>query len=390
MRPEAIIRDRSASTGYSDVFTELPRATERRLITTPLFLATVVIPTLIAALYFGFLASDIYVSEALFVVRSPARAANSPLGVILNAGGFAGASEEASAVQDYVRSRDALDQIDGDKFLTNAFSNRRISWFDRFGTTLRGATHERLFDFYLDKVAIDDDAARHVTRLSTQAYTPRDAREINRRLLRQAEALVNRLAVRSRDDAIAVAARELRDAQGGARSAALALSRFRAKERLLDPVQEADTRLQMVSKLQDQLIAARTQMQQLKTFTPLASQLPFVQARIASLEREIASQTDSIAGRDKSLSSTAVKYQELQLQNELAQKQVAASLGALEEARAEARRKQAYVERIAEPSLPDYARQPRRIRSIVATLLLGLLAWGILSAFAAGVREHRD
>jgi capsular polysaccharide transport system permease protein len=60
----------------------------------------------------------------------------------------------------------------------------------------------------------------------------------------------------------------------------------------------------------------------------------------------------------------------------------------LQEARAESRRKQAYVERIAQPSRPDEAREPRRVRGIFATFVLGLIAWTILSMLLAGVREH--
>ena len=360
------------------------------LFTSRLFLATVVVPTLVATLYFGLFASDIYISDSHFVVRSPVRQANSPLGVILNAGGFAGAGEESSAVQEYVRSRDALDQTDIDKLMTRAFSAGTVSWFDRFGTILRGSTREHLFDFYLGKVSIENDSALQVTRLAVKAYTPQDAQEINRRLLIQAESLVNRLAERARDDAISVAAAEVSAAKAATRAAAMALSRFRGRQGILDPAQEAGVRLQMVSKLQDQLIAARTQLQQLQTFTPRATQIPFLRSRIQSLEREIAEQTGSIAGGQTSLSSTVVKYQQLRLENDLAEKQMAAAFGALEEARAEARRKRAYVERISEPSLPDYPREPRRIRGIVATMILGLLAWAILSALAAGVREHQD
>ena len=68
----------------------------------------------------------------------------------------------------------------------------------------------------------------------------------------------------------------------------------------------------------------------------------------------------------------------------------AVMLAALQETQAEQQRKRAYVERIADPSLPDYPAEPRRIRSILATFILGLLAWGVLSMLIVGVREHRD
>jgi capsule polysaccharide export protein KpsE/RkpR len=78
------------------------------------------------------------------------------------------------------------------------------------------------------------------------------------------------------------------------------------------------------------------------------------------------------------------------VQREFADQQLALSLSALQEARNEARRQRAYVERVAQPSLPDAPLEPRRIRGMVSVLIVGLLAWGILSMLLAGVREHRD
>ena len=43
---------------------------------------------------------------------------------------------------------------------------------------------------------------------------------------------------------------------------------------------------------------------------------------------------------------------------------------------------------ISVPGLPDEAREPRRLRGVFATLLLGLVAWVILTMLLAGVREH--
>jgi capsular polysaccharide transport system permease protein len=40
--------------------------------------------------------------------------------------------------------------------------------------------------------------------------------------------------------------------------------------------------------------------------------------------------------------------------------------------------------------LPDVAIEPKRLQSIAATLLLGIVAWGILTIFIAGIKEHKD
>jgi capsular polysaccharide transport system permease protein len=49
-----------------------------------------------------------------------------------------------------------------------------------------------------------------------------------------------------------------------------------------------------------------------------------------------------------------------------------------------------YLERIVQPNKPDMALEPRRMRSIFSTFIIGLVAWGILSMLLAGVREHQD
>ena len=58
---------------------------------------------------------------------------------------------------------------------------------------------------------------------------------------------------------------------------------------------------------------------------------------------------------------------------------LASALATLEQARNEAQRKQLYIERIVQPIKPDEAMEPRRFRGIFATLMLGLVAWGILT-----------
>jgi ABC-2 type transport system permease protein/capsular polysaccharide transport system permease protein len=356
----------------------------------PLFLAVVALPTLLAVLYFGFIASDVYVSESRFVVRSPSRTQMSPLGALLNTSGIAGPGEETNAVIEYVKSRDALRATDRDGLVRKAFGPDRANWLDRFGGMFGGTSQEHLFRYFDGKMAIETDPTTQVARLSVRAFDPSDARAINRRLIEQSEGLVNQMTERARSDAISVAQKEVDEAKDRAREAAVALSRYRNQRGIVDPKEEAEVRLQMISKLQDELIATRTQLQQMQIYTPRASQIPYLRTRQTSLEHEITEQTRMITGSDSSLSGAAVRYQELWLASQLSEKLLAASVTSFEEAKADARRKRAYVERVAEPSLPDYPMEPRRFRGVLATLLLSLLAWGIASTLLAGIREHRD
>jgi len=354
-----------------------------------LFIGTVIIPTLLAVVYLGFIANDVYISESRFVVRTPSRSSASPLTSVLSGVGLSGESEEVDAVTEYVLSRDALRKANADGLIEKAYTGAHIFFLDRFGGLL-GTTKEELYEYYLDKVSVEEGTGTQVTTLTVHAFDPKDAQKINERLLRQSEELVNSLSARASQDAVALAQKEVDDAGRQARTAAVALARFRDSQRIVDPEAQSQVGLQMISKLQDELIAARTQLRQMQTYTPQASQIPFLKTQVAAIENEISSARSEMAGSPGSLSSSMVKYQELRLNSELAAQQLTIMLAALQEAQSESRRKRAYVERISEPSLPDYAAEPRRVRGIIATFVLGLLAWGVLSMLLIGVREHHD
>lgn len=353
-----------------------------------LFVATVVVPTFCAILYYGLLASDVYVSESRFVVRSPDKPSMSGLGVLLKSTAFSNAGDEIYAADEYIQSRDALRALNRDGSVVRAYSNASISIFDRFNPIGIDGSFENLFDYFRKKVGVDYETTSSITTLTVHAYTPEEARKFNLQLLELAEDTVNRLNRRGRTDVIQLSEQEVHDAEEAERRAALALAEFRNASGIIDPEKQATVQLQMISKLQDELIGSRMQLLQLRAMAPENPQIPILRVRVAGLAREIDRQLGEVAGSRRSLSATAARYQRLDLERQFADKRLAAAMTSLQDARAESLRKQAYVERIAQPSFPDEAQEPRRLRGIFATIVLGLVAWAILTMLLAGVREH--
>ncbi|MCH8617130.1 hypothetical protein LZ016_13615 [Sphingomonas sp. SM33] len=353
-----------------------------------LFLLVVVLPTILAGIYFGFIASNIYVSESQFVVKSPEKPAADGLGLLLKSSGFSNAGDEVYAAENYVGSRDALRELNKNGAVARAFSRQHVSLFDRFNALGTNGTFEDLFRFYRSKVSIHYDSTTSIAKLSVKAFTPEDAFRFNRELLQLSENLINDLNERGRTDLVEFAMREVTQAEIADRRAALALASFRNASGIVDPEQQVAVQLQTVSKLQDELIGARMQLLQLRSIAPDNPQIPVLETRIAGLSREVDVQMGRAAGSRQSLSASAVQYQRLQLEKEFADKRLATAMTSLETAQVEARRKQAYVERISQPSLPDEATEPARLRGVLSTLIVGLLAWGILKLLLAGVREH--
>jgi len=129
---------------------------------------------------------------------------------------------------------------------------------------------------------------------------------------------------------------------------------------------------------------------QLQMITKDNPQIPVLRKRIEILEHEVELESARVTGGGRSLASKAAEFQRLVLEKEFADKQLASAFASLEQARNEAQRQALYLERVAQPSLPDEAMEPRRLRVILAVFVLGLIAWGVLTMLVAGIREHQD
>ena len=356
----------------------------------PLFLICVVLPTVLGTLYFGLLASDVYISESRFIVRGQDKATPTALGLLLNSAALSHGTPESAAAQSYLASRDALAALNHDDAYVRAYTRSGISRFDRFNPLGIGGSFEDLYKYYDAHVRIDTDSAAGITVLSVRAYDPADARTINAALLRLAEETVNHLSQRAREDLIASARHEVIDAKDTARAAGAALAYYRNSAGVIDPEKQAPIQYELVSRLQDELISARSDRRQLATVAPQSEQIPALDARIHELEQRLAEQSGLAAGnRTKSLAAASEQYQRLSLDADFAAKRLAAALASLESAENEAQRKTSYVETIVQPNAPDKAMEPRRLRGILTTLVFSLIVWGVVTMLVSGIREHR-
>jgi capsular polysaccharide transport system permease protein len=354
-----------------------------------LVLWTVVVPTVVATLYFGLIASDVYVCESRFVVRSQQRETGVSLGSLLKGGSSESSVEDNYGVRDFMLSRDALRQLEDELHLSSLFSASSVDRFSRFGGLDFDSSFEALYRYYAHRVAIDVDSTSSISTLVVTAFGADEAYRINEMLLRSGERFVNALNERARQDTVRFAQAEAEDAEKKAQAATLALSGYRSAHSLFNPEAQSTLRLQQVGKLQDELIATRTQLAQMKTLAPQSPQIPALQKRVQTLQSQEADEMAKAAGRSAPAEQSA-EFERLVLERQFADKQLEASLASLEQARYEAQRKQLYLARIVQPSAPDVATRPRRLRSIFATFVLGLMVCGILNILVAGLREHRD
>ena len=354
------------------------------------FLLTVVLPTTGATIYYGLIASDEYISESEFVVRNPQRPVPSGLGALLQGTTLSRSQDDTYSVHGFIRSRDALQELDAKMGFRKAYSGDGIDVFNRFAGLGADKSFEALHRYYLGHVGIDYDSTSSITILHVSAFTAKDARDINELLLEMGERLVNNLNTRSREDLIEVAQQEVAQSQEQVTAAAVALSSFRMHKGVMDPDKQGALQLQGVDKVRDELLKAQTQLAELRRLSPDNPQIPSLADRVQILQGVVAGERAKVVGPDSSFSAQLPDYERLVLEKGFADRQLATALAALESARNEAHRKQLYLERLVQPNLPDVAVEPRRLRGVLTVLAFALVLWGVASMILSGIREHTD
>ncbi len=355
------------------------------------FIVTVLVPTLLATVFYGFVASDIYISESRFVVRSPQRPAQTGLGALLQGTVFSRSQDDTYSVHDFVRSRDALRELDEKLQVRAAYSRDDIDALSRFpGLEWWDDSFEAFHRYYQKQVQITYDSVSSISVLRVSAFSPEDAAKVNQTLLEMGERLVNQMNLRSRQDLIEVAETEVKLAEQRAKTAAAALSSFRADRGVFDPDRQGTLQLQSVARLREELLAAESQLAQVRQVSPGNPQVATLAARVEQLRAAVAAENSRVTGRDGGLAAKSPVFDRLTLEKTFADRQLGSALAALDAARSEAARKQLYLERLVQPNLPDRAVEPRRARAVLTVFLLGLILWGVVSLVFAGVREHME
>jgi len=357
-----------------------------------IFVVTVVLPTLGALVYYGLIASDVYVAESRFLVRSQQRPMQQGglLGEVLQGTGFSHSQDDTYSVHDFILSRDALRELDEKLGVRKSYSSKQADFINRFPGLDWDRSFENFYLYYRKHVEVEYDPVSSISVLTVHAFTADDAQKINDLLLHMSERLVNTLNDRSRQDLIRYAESDVKVAADKAKEAALALFAFRSTHSVFAPDKQAEIQLEGVAKIQEELIDTETQLAQLLKLSPSNPQIPALHSRAETLRNAVVSEASKVTSTKGSFSVHATQFERLSLELEFADKQLGTALAELEAARSEALRKELYLDRLVQPGLPDYPTEPKRVRSILTVFVLSLVVWAVLSLVVASVREHTE
>lgn len=354
------------------------------------FFLVVIAPTLLLTGYLYAFAADQYISEAHFLVRTQGGSTSAPATGISAALGFGSGgaqSGEAQSVSDYLTSHDVVDALQKKMNLVDIFRRPEADIISRL--PVADPTPEFLLRYYQSQVDVYFDTETGITTLKSRAFRPQDAYLLSRTLLSLGEQRVNEMNIRGFSDAVSLSKRQLEEAERALSQVQAQMTQFRQSERDVDPTGTATAQIGLVSRLSQELSAARSQLATTRAL--IGDDSPQVQAlrqQIRSLEGQLAAQNSVLTGGSGAIAVGLGGYERLRIQQDLLAKRYDAAATVYEQARQNAVRQQLYVVRVVEANVPVKSLYPKRALTILTVFCGLLVVYAIGWLIAAGVREH--
>ena len=353
-------------------------------------LACIVLPTLVAGLYFGVIASDQFVAEARFAVRGSEQTPTDFLGALTGLPGQGSSAADAYIVHDYILSREGLEAIAKHLDIRTIFGRSDIDWFSRLG---RDAPIEDVLEYWQGMISVAFEPSSGISTLKVRGFSPQDSKALAEALLTEGEALVNRMSERARHDALAFADTEVRRAEVRLEDARQAVTDFRNQRQVLDPTRSAEGKLGLVAELEGQLARAQTERTALRAYMhPNAAAIVSLDNKISAIKDQLAQEQRQLASRQPQdsdvMSALVADYQKLLGEQEFAERLYTSTLTGLEAARAEALRQHRYLVTFVAPSLPEDSTRPRRLLAIFTVFVGACVCWGLGALTVAAVKDH--
>jgi capsular polysaccharide transport system permease protein len=355
------------------------------------FAIIVVVPTLLTAIYMFLIASPIYVSETQFVVQTSSGRGPSTIGMMLASVGFEmGAASQSYEVNEYLLSRAAVHNLADHHDLRGILDRPGADFLARFPRFFERDSFENLYDSYQRFVSVNYDSTTGINTLRVRAFSPQDAYDLASALLDTSETLLNQLNDRALNDATEEAWGQVARAQKRALSAEDALTGFRTREKLIDPTQASAAGTGISNQLNGQIATLEAERSSLGALAPESPALPDLDERIRSLKAQSDLERMKVAGVSNSLAPLIGEYERLTLERDFATKDMENADAALQQAQIDARKKQAYIDKVVPPNIPDQAEYPSRFTNVVVVFVSAFILYATIMLIAAGLREHRQ
>ena len=346
---------------------------------------------MLAAVYWGIIASDRYISESHIVIQQTQMPATQTMDLSSILGGTPAPNRaDQMLLRDYLLSIDMLEKLDKKLSLREHYSDRRRDPISRMWD--KDLSTEWFYWYYLLRATVEFDEYAGVLVIRAQAFTPEQAHAITSLLVEEGERYMNDMAHRLAQQQVAFIEKQVEQVYERVMRARMAVVAYQNERNLVSPEGTAEYFSGIVNTLEGQLASLDTQRNAaLGYLNPESPTVTDFDLQIAAVKKQISKEQARLTSSNRrTLNRSVEEFQRLKLNAEFAQEVYKTALASLEQARVDAGRTIKMVSVIQSPTHPQYPLAPRRIYNTVVFVLVTLVIFGIASLMRAIVRDHQE
>jgi capsular polysaccharide transport system permease protein len=354
------------------------------------YLTAVVIASLVMSGYWLLIASDRYVSEAHLVVQQT----NLPGGQGMDFSGIlsgvlgGSSNSDQLMLSDYLYSVDMLKKLDKKLNLKQHYSDSSRDLFSRLWFEEMEFFHQ----YYRKHTDIYQDAENGILYIKAQAYDPNTAQQIVSTLVQDGEVFINGLAHELANEQVKFLEEQVAKIKLQSIQTRQKLIAYQNKSGVLSPQANAESMIGILAQLEAKRIELDAQRNALRSYlVPNHPSIVQLDQQIAAINSQAKTERAKLAAPNgQTLNTTVEEFQRLEFDALFAQEVYKTGLAALERGRVEAARTIKKVAIVQQPTLPEYAQQPRRYYNAFMFVIVFLIVAGIAHLIMSIVKEHKD
>lgn len=348
----------------------------------------VLLPTLMAALYFYTIATPMYAAKTQFVIQQADSPSAGGMGGLLSKTPMATA-QDSIAVQGYLQSQVAMQRLEADNGFREHFSGADIDVIQRLAPD---ASESAAYKLYKKNIRISYDPSEGVVKMEVTAADPQKAVEYSNALIGYAEEQVDQMTQRLREDQMKGARESYEDAEKKYQEANIRLVQLQERFKILSSEAEIGLITSQIGQLETQLTQDQLSLAQMEAnqnpnkarMDPLKRRIDTLQVQIAELRSKLTDQGQDGVSLAQVQSDLLVAQADAQTRQLL----LAQSLQAMETARVEANRQTRYLSVAVAPVAPDEAAYPRAFENTLVVMLIFAGIYLMISMTVAILREQ--
>ena len=334
-----------------------------------------------SAIYCFGIGRDRYTSVSEFVIKQPMPPSAS--GSILLGGSAMSSSvlsslEDGRYLQTYLKSSDVKQNVFPDPVVFKA-KYAPVAPDDWPGLPADAVEQDQLAFFQRQLEVIPQEMSGAIV-LTTNAYTPQDAFDLNQSLLNQAQSFVNEVNQSISADQRLFAEKQVAFAKDRLKKASDQLEAFQDKYGQLNPEEEQQATTSFINNLESRLVDLKVEEASLRRQyrDPDAPEVAFVADQVRELERQIQEERDKAVGPGgRDLNKLANQASRLQSDVEFARDSLSSAMTAADNSRMESQRQLKFIVMLSKPQVAAAPDDSWRWKAFLSCIGSVIVIWGV-------------